>query len=615
MELVYLWVEKYKNIHNQGFNFSSRFKCSYENDELNIIDKEETKEPYLKNFFSDNINVTAIVGKNGSGKSSIQKLIFVLIFFKKFENNFNTSSQDIRYSLINLINNFVHKNIFLIVNINNQRKKISLRSSIYKLNSNKSNYDFLDVFPQLKGLIPCAIDDQYEELNGNDINFFNTHFNYMIDTWYDGWQDQWIKRIYHRTDGYDIPLLLEPYKGHYNQIIDIDNLEYLNNQKVLALQNKIKDSKQITSFFKPNKLYLQINYQKLADKYMQGYGYTDETEIKNTLMKEFQDLDKINKLYIALKILTTDKKNFHDETIQTKLKSYYSTEEYATDKDTMNAIVKFVEENHDQILKIKDYSTEKLQNCVDMIKNNADFHYLYNLTKTSGVSIQEYQKHFAIIPPWVSVEFYADDKKYSALSGGEKMFFSFMINLLYQVNNVQKSGKYNTINIFLDEVEFGLHPDWQKRFVEEILFSLQDFTIKINILFATHSPFILSDIPRENVIFLEDGKQIDVKIDTFGANIHTLLSHGFFMDDGLMGEFAKEKINEVIKLLKNKRKLSQKNLSHCENIISIIGEPVLQKTLQNMLNEKKSSHLTKLEKLQIQQKEIEEQINALEKRL
>jgi hypothetical protein len=28
MELVYLWVEDYKNIHEQGFNFSS-IECMY----------------------------------------------------------------------------------------------------------------------------------------------------------------------------------------------------------------------------------------------------------------------------------------------------------------------------------------------------------------------------------------------------------------------------------------------------------------------------------------------------------------------------------------------------------------------------------------------------------
>ena len=30
MELVYLWVEKYKNIEKQGFNFSPRFECTKE---------------------------------------------------------------------------------------------------------------------------------------------------------------------------------------------------------------------------------------------------------------------------------------------------------------------------------------------------------------------------------------------------------------------------------------------------------------------------------------------------------------------------------------------------------------------------------------------------------
>lgn len=82
MELVYLWVESYKNIEKQGFNFSPRFRCEYDEDikELNIIDKDETGEFYPKNFFGENINVTAIVGENGSGKSS---LVFDFIMNRK----------------------------------------------------------------------------------------------------------------------------------------------------------------------------------------------------------------------------------------------------------------------------------------------------------------------------------------------------------------------------------------------------------------------------------------------------------------------------------------------------------------------------------------------------
>jgi len=43
MELVYLWVEDYKNIKKQGFNFSPRFKCEYDEESKNLtIDEKES---------------------------------------------------------------------------------------------------------------------------------------------------------------------------------------------------------------------------------------------------------------------------------------------------------------------------------------------------------------------------------------------------------------------------------------------------------------------------------------------------------------------------------------------------------------------------------------------
>ena len=73
MELVYIWVEDYKNIQKQGFNFSPKFKCHYdeEKNELTIDENDD----YIPDFFGENINVTAIVGKNGSGKSNILNVI------------------------------------------------------------------------------------------------------------------------------------------------------------------------------------------------------------------------------------------------------------------------------------------------------------------------------------------------------------------------------------------------------------------------------------------------------------------------------------------------------------------------------------------------------------
>lgn len=37
MELIYLYVEDYKNIQKQGFNFSSRFTCKYDEVKKELI--------------------------------------------------------------------------------------------------------------------------------------------------------------------------------------------------------------------------------------------------------------------------------------------------------------------------------------------------------------------------------------------------------------------------------------------------------------------------------------------------------------------------------------------------------------------------------------------------
>ena len=56
MELVYLWVDGYKNIQKQGFNFSPRFKCEFDGKNLTIT-KNEDYVRYFKTVWNKRIRI------------------------------------------------------------------------------------------------------------------------------------------------------------------------------------------------------------------------------------------------------------------------------------------------------------------------------------------------------------------------------------------------------------------------------------------------------------------------------------------------------------------------------------------------------------------------------
>ncbi len=610
MELVYLWVEDYKNIQNQGFNFSSHHNCNYDTDTKKLtINKNESNH----GFFGKNINITAIVGGNGSGKSSLIKIFFLLIYFNKY----SLSNND----YIKLIKQKYKKTFFAVI-VNND-----------------------GTYEKLTYNVDISCNEDCSEVN--NVNFYSLYFNYITDTWCDDYEDYWVNQLYHKTDNYSTPLLLQPNKQDSNtlsNIIDIDMISYLNSQRLLQFYSKVENNQSISNFFDPSYIKLltstkSISYSskgeavefnkigKIGNKLLKTahkYSFKLDFGSQNKILKELKsiedsgDFEYINQLYITLKVLLSDT-SLYDAKMYERVKKSF---EESIKKDILIPKTELVQvKEFDKLINktTSEYKSMKLIQCfgfqMSAMYESKEFKELFE-GENLDLGNAQVKSLLKYIPPWVDIDFFEDTKSLTTLSSGEKALLTIILNIMYHCQNISEE-EYKTINIFLDETELGLHPNWQKRYLNDILESLKLLNIKdkkINICMATHSPFILSDLPKENVLFLEEGKQKDVGISTFGANIHTLLSDGFFMDQGLMGEFAKSKINVIIQQLNTKDygPTEEEKLNMLQ-IIKCIGEPFLKRKLLDMYYKKFNDDYLKIvrkKELLLEQSRIEEELKS-----
>ncbi|MCR9264325.1 MAG: ATP-binding protein [Flavobacteriaceae bacterium] len=228
-----------------------------------------------------------------------------------------------------------------------------------------------------------------------------------------------------------------------------------------------------------------------------------------------------------------------------------------------------------------------------------------------------------------------------SLSQGEEI----LLNLLSSFHNSNEFSENRSQILFLDEATVGYHPRWQKKFVKAItelipvifknnLSSVEGSESKpfppIQIIFSTHDPFSLSDLPRYNIAYLDTFEGLTKVIDNedsekqkkaFGANITDLLEDSFFIgeeDNALVGEFAQNKINEVIKWIElekiKKEKLKKDYILNDDeferklSLIKLIDEHIIQLKLAEMLDELKTTN-------DVQKTIIKAQISGLEDKL
>lgn len=167
-----------------------------------------------------------------------------------------------------------------------------------------------------------------------------------------------------------------------------------------------------------------------------------------------------------------------------------------------------------------------------------------------------------------------------SMSSGEMAFMSMFARFYELVRSKTTSG--DAVVVFLDEAETTLHPAWQRRLVDNLIRFFEIFipNRRYQLLFASHSPILLSDLPAGNCCFIGKNEsnpnfsmvRSDVLdetagfTNTFAANIQDLYALPFFLNKGTIGQFALDKI-------KSKRSA---------DLIPLVGNPILRAVLKGV---------------------------------
>lgn len=185
---------------------------------------------------------------------------------------------------------------------------------------------------------------------------------------------------------------------------------------------------------------------------------------------------------------------------------------------------------------------------------------------------------------------------FAYISSGEYQLAKILGGIQEFCVKLSTNGGHPNIIYLLDEPETYMHPELCRTFISRLASIISERVSEsdIQILISTHSPFFLSDILPEQItrLDLDEKGYCIVKNDTdkayFGANIHTILADGFFLDYTI-GEYARFFLQKEITWLKsilNNNMLSageKEHLKQLEVIVPYIGDTLIRKSFEALL--------------------------------
>lgn len=647
MKLVFCWIEEYKNIKEQGFNFGSEyfFEVIKKSNTLEISAKEN--EAFIADFFTVDSNgfdnITAIVGENGVGKSNL------LVILCEILSN-GLSFEDGKFSL-----QIYESNGKYYMNQIGNWKIVNLTKFIIKKEYNTFNAEVVYYNPNIDAHKPLDVDffnfctdisstTLFEnDYHKNKFSLENLHplkIHLLENTrrqiafnifWNNSIKDDRIKKDISIPLKLNIDILRESphvltlgngathrglsdvpdnFKDFFNKGIDIFWKEEGKRDKSSFTSNEYKEKIKLRFLILLwNNLF--VNLSKNPDfSIIQGEVKFIDKQYENYSFNDF--------------VINFLENQYYGNSERTHLKKYFENDDHIFDPSSIVSLIK----TFNDLVDLKIITTRERINLSDINKL-----YLSISVSESELLIESLSNYNNKLK-----NFFWNDARnrevtefvfyhWSGLSTGEIAYLNFYSRIYAAKRSISATDTRREINyiyLLIDEGELGFHLQWQKHYIlnliEVIPLILNLPNCKIQLIYATHSPITLSDIPHHHIIYLdkkrdENGqnncKVLDFKKKhSFGANFYDILQDGFYFKDGFIGSFANKKIQNAIEKINSlsKNKLNQDGIYKAiYKEIDIIDEPLIKIKLHEMLAEKVGKNADK--------KRMEEQIKYLEQKI
>lgn len=461
----------------------------------------------------------------------------------------------------------------------------------------------------------------------------------------------WINGVFHKNDGYMCPIVLNPYRDNGKIDMAKEEGLTVNRLCALMLQFR-KENYQIIEGYRLasiryifNQGYLLENFdrqilrdipaERISDKFL--YVYFLEGSYAKAILDGYginaeRDMNYIEltlRLYLVYKTFSIAEKypQYSHFRPLGNVNNAFKTNTNKHELELVYELAKKIMVNSSHI-ELKVHQTIYLIRNLDILDNKnrleqpmtyEEFNEFLNI----NTECDNVMQRFRTLPPplfrptiyliknedydnIMRQEFTEQERKddidrhsipLSDLSSGERQFIYMTSTLLYHAHNIlsipdNERLAYRNLCMVLDEVEICFHPEYQRTFLSKLLSLIERNQLNtffgISILIITHSPFVLSDIPKDNILYLENGENVSESkhLNTFGANVNELLAQSFFLSGGFMGEFASDRIDSLANYLSDNPISYPWTESLAKELIDLVGDELIQFQLQQMYAQK-----------------------------